>query len=407
MSRDESRSASGTPNAAIEPERVPVPDRLVQARTPSVVEREHLHEERPRDEQRDEPRQRVREPPALDEQPQREKRQIDEHAVEEVPRAVGRRRPENRRSAPERERPEEREADGARARRAPAAAAAPRATRRARTPRRRPPRRRPRRTAPPRGREPPRSGSRGRRAPHCRRCARGDATSADCRLQSHYFGITPGSPRAGTLVLIGPRPYPSMLKRLTLLTILLAGLVALVPGTASAATCWKELVNDYWADNRVDSSYPISCYREAMEKLPRDVQEYSDAQDDLRRALLLAIRDERDSGGSEFDEGDQSAVPPTVRGRRRGPQGLLLRGARQARPEERRLDPRAPPGARLDRAPPHGRSRRELSRPVPPGPPPGRPRPPPVGLRSPRGFRPSSTPTLLGPAARGDHAHRS
>ena len=102
-----------------------------------------------------------------------------------------------------------------------------------------------------------------------------------------------------------------MLKRLTLLTILLAGLVALVPGTASAATCWKELVNDYWADNRVDQSYPISCYREAMEKLPRDVQEYSDAQDELRRALLLAIRDERDSGGSSFDEGDQTAVPPS------------------------------------------------------------------------------------------------
>jgi hypothetical protein len=99
-----------------------------------------------------------------------------------------------------------------------------------------------------------------------------------------------------------------MLKRLTLLTVLLASLVALVPATASAATCWKELVNDYWADNRVDRTYPISCYREAMEKLPSDVQEYSDAQDDLRRALLAAIRDERDSGGSDFDEGDQTAV---------------------------------------------------------------------------------------------------
>ena len=115
-----------------------------------------------------------------------------------------------------------------------------------------------------------------------------------------------------------------MLKRLTLLTIVLAGLVALVPGTASAATCWKELVNDYWADNRVDSSYPISCYREAMEKLPRDVQEYSDAQDDLRRALLLAIRDERDSGGSSFDEGDQTAVPPTSGGDDEGsPKGFF------------------------------------------------------------------------------------
>ncbi len=116
-----------------------------------------------------------------------------------------------------------------------------------------------------------------------------------------------------------------MLKRLTLLTILLAGLVALVPATASAATCWKELVNDYWADNRVDRTYPISCYREAMEKLPRDVQEYSDAQDDLRRALLAAIRDERDSGGSTFDEGDEAAVPPSAAGGddKGGPKGFF------------------------------------------------------------------------------------
>jgi hypothetical protein len=101
-----------------------------------------------------------------------------------------------------------------------------------------------------------------------------------------------------------------MLKRLTLLTVLLASLVALVPATASAAVCWQELVNDYWADNRVDRTYPISCYREAMQKLPDDVQAYSDAQDDLRRALLAAIRDERDSGTSTWDE-DQTGVPPT------------------------------------------------------------------------------------------------
>ena len=104
-----------------------------------------------------------------------------------------------------------------------------------------------------------------------------------------------------------------MLKRLALLTILFTGLVALVPATASAASCWQELVNDYWADNRVDRTYPISCYREAMQKLPDDVQAYSDAQDDLRRALLAAIRDERDSGTNTWDP-DQSgsgAVPPT------------------------------------------------------------------------------------------------
>ena len=102
-----------------------------------------------------------------------------------------------------------------------------------------------------------------------------------------------------------------MLKRLALLTILLTGLVALVPATASAASCWQELVNDYWADNRVDRTYPISCYREAMQKLPDDVQAYSDAQDDLRRALLAAIRNERDGGSATWDE-DTTGVPPTA-----------------------------------------------------------------------------------------------
>ena len=112
-----------------------------------------------------------------------------------------------------------------------------------------------------------------------------------------------------------------MLKRLTLLTVLLASLVAVVPGTASAAVCWQELVNDYWADNRVDRTYPISCYREAMQKLPDDVQAYSDAQDDLRRALLAAIRDERDSGTNTWD--DQSAVPPAGPSDDGGPKGFF------------------------------------------------------------------------------------
>jgi hypothetical protein len=101
-----------------------------------------------------------------------------------------------------------------------------------------------------------------------------------------------------------------MPKRLLLITVVLAGLYGALPGVASAATCWKELVNDYWADNRVDRTYPISCYREAMENLPPDVQEYSDAQDDLRRALLAAIRDGRDSGGGSTSPAVPDEPPP-------------------------------------------------------------------------------------------------
>lgn len=100
----------------------------------------------------------------------------------------------------------------------------------------------------------------------------------------------------------------------TLLLALVFALPALAaPGAAGAARpCWKDLVDDYWADNRVDKIYEISCYRDAMNKLPRDVEEYSDAHDDLRRALLAAIRDNRSSGG--FGDGGRSTS-----GRNRGP----------------------------------------------------------------------------------------
>jgi hypothetical protein len=75
-----------------------------------------------------------------------------------------------------------------------------------------------------------------------------------------------------------------------------AALVALVPATASAATpCWQELVNDYWADNRVDRTYPISCYREAMEKL----REFTEA-DLIERAEAVLFKIGHDGGSSEM-----------------------------------------------------------------------------------------------------------
>ena len=60
------------------------------------------------------------------------------------------------------------------------------------------------------------------------------------------------------------------------------------PVTASAATpCWKSLLND-WYDGRIDNTYPIHCYRDALRHLPKDVQEYSSAHDDILRALQSA-----------------------------------------------------------------------------------------------------------------------
>lgn len=103
-----------------------------------------------------------------------------------------------------------------------------------------------------------------------------------------------------------------MPKPLYLALILVVAALA-IPGTAQAARpCWKDLVDDYWADFRVDNVYPIHCYRDAMEALPKDVEQYSDAQDDLRRALLTAIRNERADGGyvPRDEEVEGGPLPP-------------------------------------------------------------------------------------------------
>jgi hypothetical protein len=62
------------------------------------------------------------------------------------------------------------------------------------------------------------------------------------------------------------------------------------PGAADAAKpCWVRLVND-WYDGRIDKTYPVSCYRAAMKNLPEDVAAYSNAREEIQRALLAAIK---------------------------------------------------------------------------------------------------------------------
>jgi len=96
---------------------------------------------------------------------------------------------------------------------------------------------------------------------------------------------------------------------LLVLTAAAAG-VALGPEPAAAATkpCWKRLIND-WFDGRIDNVYPVKCYREAIKHLPDDVESYSDAREDIERALLSAIRQ---SGGKL---GPDDPVPAQTKNR--------------------------------------------------------------------------------------------
>ena len=108
------------------------------------------------------------------------------------------------------------------------------------------------------------------------------------------------------------------IRRPLILLVLLAALAsaASVPDPAAAATkpCWKRLIND-WYDGRIDNVYPVKCYREAIKHLPEDVASYSDAREDIQRALLSAIRN---SGGTL---GPNDPVPAQTQSRKRNDNG--------------------------------------------------------------------------------------
>src|SRR3954469_16402134 len=71
----------------------------------------------------------------------------------------------------------------------------------------------------------------------------------------------------------GPR-MPRFSKPLILLVV--AAAIAAALGHAQPAqartmsTCTKALIHDWYVDGRVDKTYPVHCYREALKKLPED-----------------------------------------------------------------------------------------------------------------------------------------
>jgi hypothetical protein len=82
----------------------------------------------------------------------------------------------------------------------------------------------------------------------------------------------------------------AQLKRLVLLAGLLSAVLAATSAVPSSAAtpCWKQLIND-WLDGRIDQLYPVACYRQAIDHLPADIQQYSSARQDIMRAMQARI----------------------------------------------------------------------------------------------------------------------
>ena len=51
-------------------------------------------------------------------------------------------------------------------------------------------------------------------------------------------------------------------------------------------------IDDWYDDGRVDRTYDLHCYDDAIDALPPDVRQYSSAQEDIERALQARMRGE-------------------------------------------------------------------------------------------------------------------
>ena len=68
-------------------------------------------------------------------------------------------------------------------------------------------------------------------------------------------------------------------------TVALTLLVGPTPATAASKSCADQVVADWYGDGRVDRIFPLHCYQEAIRSLPVDVLDYSNAKEDILRAL--------------------------------------------------------------------------------------------------------------------------
>src|SRR5262245_34326660 len=91
--------------------------------------------------------------------------------------------------------------------------------------------------------------------------------------------------------------------------------LALAAPAGAATPCGKKVLNDWWDNGRVDRLYPLHCYEEAIDSIPPDIRDYSDAEAVISRALQAAVGGNLAAGGkdpSPDDDGNRDVPGPVA-----------------------------------------------------------------------------------------------
>lgn len=94
--------------------------------------------------------------------------------------------------------------------------------------------------------------------------------------------------------------------------------------TRASSTCWKDVINDWLVhEPNVVGTYPLVCYTQALQNLSQyqDIQGYSNAPQDIRRAYLAALRDHKKGSGPSSSSSGPGTGPTTKPPSGNGPGG--------------------------------------------------------------------------------------
>ena len=111
------------------------------------------------------------------------------------------------------------------------------------------------------------------------------------------------SGRVGKIVVRVRRSRSTVLRMSKFLTPLILFLIAAAAAmtigvsTAQASACSSALIRDWYVDGRIDKTYPVHCYREALKEIPEDQIVYGTLRDDLTRALQSVMRNHPNANG--------------------------------------------------------------------------------------------------------------
>jgi hypothetical protein len=71
-----------------------------------------------------------------------------------------------------------------------------------------------------------------------------------------------------------------------------------VAPAAAKTPCWKRVVQDWYADERIDGRYSAACLNEARQRVPEDVKVYSSFDEQARQARQASARRLASAGSS-------------------------------------------------------------------------------------------------------------